>query len=486
MECYLQFLGLFGVALPPLLFSIGMPHVGPGLGTILSASELPVAVFMSAWIVAENISIWQWIGVILIIGGIIMGNVKQSNGHLTSSSSRTTILLLLGIVLVAANLRPALTSVGPLIGDIRADMSLSNVQAGLITTIPLIGFAGLSILAPRLGRRFGNEVMLFAGLIALTIGTLLRFIPSIVMLYMGTALLGLAIAVCNVLLPGLIKHKFPGKVGLMTGVYSTSMGVFAAIAAGISVPLTKSLNWNGSLAVWAILGVIAVVIWIPQILRNGDSKVQATKVKVGGMWRSPLAWQVTSFMGFTSLAFYITVAWLPEILIDQGLSVATAGWMLSLAQLAALPASFLIPLLADRYPDQRVFVGMISILYIIGLVGLFNSSIGWVSLWVVFIGLAQGASFSLALTFLGLRASNPEHVGELSGMAQSLGYSLAAIGPMLFGYLRDSTHSWTVPLMILFAAVLFQFFTGLLAGRDLYVIPDGERQKEMYPAKKVL
>jgi MFS transporter, CP family, cyanate transporter len=484
---YGLFLGLFGVALPPLLFSIGMPHVGPGLGTILSASELPVAVFMSALILAENISIWQWIGVILIIGGIIMGNVKQSNVQLTSSSSRTTtILLLLGIVLVAANLRPALTSVGPLIGDIRADMSLSNVQAGLITTIPLIGFAGLSILAPRLGRRFGNEVMLFAGLIALTIGTLLRFIPSIVMLYMGTALLGLAIAVCNVLLPGLIKHKFPGKVGLMTGVYSTSMGVFAAIAAGISVPLTKSLNWNGSLAVWAILGVIAVVIWIPQILRNGDPKVQATKVKVGGMWRSPLAWQVTSFMGFTSLAFYITVAWLPEILIDQGLSVATAGWMLSLAQLAALPASFLIPLLADRYPDQRVFVGMISILYIIGLVGLFNSSIGWVSLWVVCIGLAQGASFSLALTFLGLRASNPEHVGELSGMAQSLGYSLAAIGPMLFGYLRDSTHSWTVPLMILFAAVLFQFFTGLLAGRDLYVIPDGERQKEMYPAKKVL
>lgn len=398
-----------------------------------------------------------------------------------SSSQRTSnFLLLLGIVLVAANLRPAITSVGPLIGVIREDMGLSNGQAGVITTLPLIGFAVLSILAPRLGRRFGNVVMLFSGLILLICGILIRAIPWVGTLYIGTALLGLAIAICNVLLPGLIKHRYPGKVGLLTGVYTTSMGVFAALASGISVPLTKDvgLSWNGALAVWAVLAVIAALIWFPQVHYRGDGpKAQVAKIKAGGLWRSPLAWQVTFFMGFTSLAFYVVVAWLPEILIDRGLGVTTAGWMLSLVQLAGLPASFIIPILADRRSGQRLFVVIVGILYLVGFAGLLSDSTQWVILWVVCIGLGQGASFSLALTLLGLRARNPQQVAQLSGMAQSLGYSLAAVGPILFGYLHDFTHSWTIPLIMLIAAVLCQLLVGLGAGRNLYVTPDAEREK---------
>ncbi|WP_257348543.1 CynX/NimT family MFS transporter [Pseudalkalibacillus decolorationis] len=405
--------------------------------------------------------------------------MPDNNDKIQSSSIRTpNILLIVGIVIIAANLRPAITSVGPLIGEIRTDLNLSNGQAGIITTLPLIGFAVLSILAPRLGRRFGNTFVMFSGLIVLTIGILIRSIPSIAMLYIGTAVLGLAIAVCNVLLPGLIKQKFPTRVGMMTGIYSTAMGVFAAIASGISVPLAKGFNmsWSGSLAVWAALAVIAAILWLPQI-RQYRNKNGGTKIELGGLWRSPLAWQVTLFLGFTSLAFYITVAWLPEILIDRGLSVTAAGWMLSLAQLAGLPASFTIPMLADRYSDQRMFIVIITILYIFGLAGLFLESTTWVALSVICIGLSQGASFSLALTLIGLRARNPEQVSELSGMAQSFGYSLAAVGPMLFGYLRDFTHSWTLPLILLIGSVLCLFLAGLGAGRNLYVTSDAERTR---------
>lgn len=381
---------------------------------------------------------------------------------------------------MAANLRPALTSVGPLIGEIRGDMGLSNGQAGAITTLPLIGFAALSILAPRLGHRFGNAFMLFAGLILLAVGILIRSFPSIITLYAGTSLLGLAIAVCNVLLPGLIKQIFPAQVGLMTGVYSASMGVFAALASGISITLINRLgfSWNGALVIWAILAVLAAFVWFPQVIRNQERDAKQPKIRVGKLWRSSLAWQVTFFMGFTSLAFYVTIAWLPEILIGRGVSVSNAGWMLSLAQLSGLPCSFLIPVLACRRTGQRLFVVIIGIFYIVGLLGLLSKSTTLVVLWVICIGIGQGASFSLALTLLSLRGRTSQQVAELSGMAQSLGYSLAAIGPMLFGYLRDFTGSWTLPLYMLIGAVLCLFMFGLGAARNQYVMPDTKRNKE--------
>ncbi|MFC7391821.1 CynX/NimT family MFS transporter [Scopulibacillus cellulosilyticus] len=405
----------------------------------------------------------------------------ENNNHTKETPSfqrKHFIWLIFGVILLAANLRPALTSVGPLVSSIRDDLHLSNSVAGLITTLPLIAFAIMSPLAPKLGRKLGNELTLFIALIALIIGIFIRSSSTSVPLFIGTAILGLAIAICNVLIPGLIKHKFSKKVGLMTGIYSSSMGIFAALASGISIPLSHGLGlgWKGSLYCWAVLAAIAAVIWIPQ-LRNHDklSKAKGEGIEVGGLWRSPLAWQVTLYMGLQSMGFYVTVAWLPLILQDRGLSVSAAGWMLSLLQFISLPANFLIPVIADRVSNQKWLAVMTGFFYIAGFAGLMVNSTSLVILSVIFLGLGQGSAISLALSLFGLRTKNAHQAAELSGMAQSFGYLLAAIGPILFGFLRDLTHTWLTPLTFIIITSVIMLITGYGAGRNKYVIPDKEK-----------
>ncbi|MFC0611608.1 CynX/NimT family MFS transporter [Scopulibacillus daqui] len=392
-----------------------------------------------------------------------------------ASFKRKHILIILGIMLLAANLRPALTSVGPLVSSIRGDLHLSNSAAGLITTLPLIAFAVMSPLAPKLGKKFGNERALFAALIFLILGLLVRSSASSSLLFIGTAVLGLAIAVCNVLLPGLIKQQFSEKVGLMTGIYTTAMGCFAALASGVSVPLAHGLGfgWRGSLVCWTVLAAVTAIIWMPQ-LRNHDKPNQKTtnRGEAGGLWRSPLAWQVTLFMGLQSLGFYVTVAWLPVILHDRGLSVTTAGWMLSLLQFISVPANFLMPIIADRLPHQKWLAAITSCFYIFGFGGLMISSTSLVLVWVVLIGLGQGSAISLALLLFGLRTQNAQQASELSGMAQSIGYLLAAVGPFLFGFLRDLTHTWVMPLSFLVITSVIMLISGIGAGRNKYVWAD--------------
>lgn len=384
------------------------------------------------------------------------------------------ILLIMGIVLIAANLRPAITSVGPLIDFIRADLRLSNSMAGLITTIPLIGFALISFLIPKMGHRFGNRLALFAGVIILLCGILIRSMSLTVALFFGAALVGLGIAICNVLLPGLVRQEFPKKIGLMTSVYSTCLVVFASFASGLSVPLAQGLGlgWQKALGLWAILAVIAVLVWIPQLgSQNKDShdsqSVQSSQIR---LWYSPLAWQVTLFMGLQSFAFYVTITWLPEILHDKGMSISMAGWMLSFMIFIGLPATFFAPILADRLPDQKAIAIAIGIFYFLGYGGLLvGGGIILMTFWIVCIGIALGASVSLALSYLGLRAANSRQAAELSGMAQSIGYLLAALGPILIGALFDFTHSWTLPLYTLLVAGVIMTIVGIGAGRDKYV-----------------
>lgn len=392
-------------------------------------------------------------------------------------TSRSTGLLIISICFVAMNLRPAITSVGPLVSHIKQQFHLSNGEVGLVTTLPLIGFAVLSLVAPVLSRRFGITRMLFFGLLFLTAGIAVRSLPGVMFLFLGTALAGLAIAVCNVLLPGLVKQKFPDRVGMLTGLYSTVMGVFAALASGLSVPLenTHLLNWSGALAVWMIPALLGVVVWFPHIKKK-EKKISQGSPHFFGLLRSPLAWQMTIYMGCTSFAFYITIAWLPEILLDRGLTEQQAGWMLSLIQLAGLPASLFIPMFADRCTGQRIFVGIIAAFYLTGLTGLLFLSTEWVVAAVVLTGVGQGASFSLALTLLGLRARTPQQVAQLSGMAQSIGYSLAAVGPTLFGILKDLTGNWNIPLFVLIFSVCCLFVAGLGAGRNLYVYEETEKK----------
>jgi CP family cyanate transporter-like MFS transporter len=384
----------------------------------------------------------------------------------TYGTSRFQVVLLVSsIVLVAANLRPALTSVAPLIGEIRADAGLSNGVAGLLTTLPLLAFGVLSPVAPRLARRFGMERVLLASLLVLAAGILLRSAGQMAALFLGSAILGAAIAVGNVLLPGLVKRDFPERAGLMTSVYSTALAVSATLAAGVSLPIAQHAGWRGSLALWFLPALVAAVAWVPRL--RDDRHDDAAAYRVGGLWRSSLAWQVTLFMGLQSLAYYVTLTWLPEILRSGGMSASRAGWMLALAQAVAIVSMFLAPIIAGRRPSQRGVVVVAAALNGAGILGLMTASGSIV--WIILLGLGQGACFSLALTFFALRAPDPEHSAALSGMAQSVGYLFAAFGPALFGVLRDATHAWKVPLALLFVVVVCLMISGLGAARDAHV-----------------
>jgi MFS transporter, CP family, cyanate transporter len=383
------------------------------------------------------------------------------------------VLLAVGIVLLAANLRSALTSVAPLIGQIRTDTGISNGVAGLLTTLPLLAFGVLSPVAPRLARRFGMERMLLASLLLLAAGIVVRSAGTVAVLFLGTAIVGAAIVVGNVLLPALVKREFPERVGLMTSVYLTALGMTGALAAGVSVPVAQltGMGWRSSLALWALPAFLAAVAWVPQ-LRRSDQPENAsaqTSQRVSDLWRSALAWQVTLFMGLQSLAYYVTLTWLPEILQSAGMGAARAGWMLGLSQAVAIVTMFLAPMIAERRPSQRGVVVVAVGTSGVGALGLLVAGSTTSALWVVLLGLGQGASFSLALTFFALRAPDPGHAAALSGMAQSVGYLLAAGGPFLFGVLRDVTGAWKVPLVLLLTITICLLVAGLGAARDAHV-----------------
>jgi len=396
----------------------------------------------------------------------------EHNGH-RDSSRVWRVLLVLGIVLLAANLRPAFTALSPLIGEIRADTGISNGVAGLLTALPLLVFGLLSPIAPRLAGRFGMESVLLASMLVLAAGILLRSAGTVAALFLGTVILGAAIAVGNVLLPSLVKREFPERAGLMTSTYSTALAVSAAIAAGASFPIANQVGvgWQVSLALWALPAFVAVLAWLPQI-RGGRGANDYARAShgVGDLWRSALAWQVTLFMGLQSLGYYVTLTWLPAILQEEaGMDASRAGWMLALAQAVGIASMFLAPVLAGRRPSQQGVVVAAVTLAGSGALGLLVAAGTVTALWVVLLGLGQGACFSLALTFFALRAPDSEHAATLSGMAQSVGYLLAAVGPFLFGVLRDATHAWSVPLALLFAVAVCLLITGLGAARDAHV-----------------
>lgn len=402
-----------------------------------------------------------------------MANLTLVRVKTTSLAGRA--LLVVGIIGVAFNLRASITAVGPLLASIRVDLHISNGLAGSITTFPLLAFGLMSPLAPRIGNRLGLTRSIFVGLILLISGIAVRSFGSTITLLVGTICLGLGIAVCNVLLPSLVKQQFPERVGIMTSTYSTAMGLIAAIASGVSIPLSVGMNlgWQKSLAVWAVLAVLTAVIWLPQlrtreprgeVFGGGAVPAQLTQTSV---WRSSLAWQVTFFMGLQSFLYFCIVAWLPAILNDKGLSPSTAGWLLFLVQFVGLPATFLTPILADKLANQRGIVVGIGVLYLLGvLTFMLGRDMGLMVLASILVGLSQGSSIGLALTLLGLRTNDARHAANLSGMAQSVGYLLAAAGPVLIGVLFDFSHSFTLPFILMIVAAVLMVMAGLGAGKN--------------------
>ncbi len=387
-------------------------------------------------------------------------------------SKATNVLLLIGILFIAVNLRPSLSSVGPLISDIKQATGLSNSMLGLLTTLPLMAFAMVSLLTSLFTRRFGIGGTLLGALLLLAIGIGIRSMEGIFYLYSGTLLLGIAIAFGNVLLPSLTKRNFSSNSGFITSLYSSVMGIGAAVGAGISVPLAEKygLGWQGSLGVWALLAMIAFFVWIPQQSRlKKTEQNRSFRKAMKELGKTKLAWKIALFMGFQSFTFYVILAWLPGILQTKGFNADFSGWMLSLSQAMGIIGSVSIPIWAGRQKDQRNIVLLLSALEIVGIIGLLLPQTGYIEVWVSLIGFVLGGTFGLALLFIVLRAKDEATTTELSGMAQSVGYVVAATGPIVFGSLYDLSSSWTYSLILLLAITVIKLFMGLGAGKENHV-----------------
>ncbi|MEW2357911.1 MFS transporter [Spirillospora sp. NPDC029432] len=389
----------------------------------------------------------------------------------------TAVWTFTGLVLLTVNLRAAITGISPMLTDLRTTFGLSGVEAGVLTTLPVLCLGLFASVAPVLARRLGTEPAIAISLVMITAGIVLRVIPARPALFAGTVLAGAGIAMGNVLMPAVIKRVFPRRIGALTGMAMMLMAGSGAIAAGLAVPLTEAGGWRLALAVWAVPSLVAVLVWGPLALRRRPEAAPAAAPQdgpgaddQGTLLRAPLAWFVTGFMGFTSLMFYVLLSWLPEIMRDAGHPAATAGSMVSVMMIIGIPLGFVVPVLAARLRDQRPLIGAISVVYVAGLGGLLLApQLGW--LWVTVLGLSTGSAFPLAVTMLSLRAATPAVAARLSGMAQTGGYLLAGAGPLAVGVLHDATGGWEVPLGLLLALVVPQLLTGLKVGRPGLVRP---------------
>ncbi|EBY4016943.1 MFS transporter [Salmonella enterica subsp. enterica serovar Kambole] len=376
-------------------------------------------------------------------------------------------LLIAGILMIATTLRVTFTGAAPLLETIRTDYGLSTAQTGLLTTLPLLAFALISPLAAGIARRFGMERSLFAAMLLICAGIALRSLPSAALLFAGTAIIGCGIALGNVLLPGLIKRDFSQHVARLTGAYSLTMGAAAALGSALVVPLAlHGFGWRGALLMLMLFPLLAFLIWLPQWRTTRSANLSSSRaLHERGIWRSPLAWQVTLFLGLNSLIYYVIIGWLPTILISHGYSEAQAGSLHGLLQLATAAPGLAIPLILHRFNDQRWIAALVSLLCAVGAAGLWFVP-GQAIIWTLLFGFGSGATMILGLTFIGLRASSAHKAAALSGMAQSVGYLLAACGPPVMGKLHDASGSWFLPLSGVTVLAIIMAIFGLYAGRD--------------------
>jgi CP family cyanate transporter-like MFS transporter len=392
-----------------------------------------------------------------------------------------TGLVVAGILLVAANLRAAITTVGPVLTGIEDDLGITSSAASFLVSLPLLTFAVVSPFVPRLAHRLGLEWIIAGGLVILAAGLVLRSVPPQALLWVGTVLIGVSIAVLNVVLPSWVKRDFPLKIGQITGAYSAVQSGFAAVAAGIAVPVggATGMDWRLPLGMWAGLALVALGVLLPQLRRGAapaDGSAPApnpapaagpTAVSTAPrpLWRSALAWQVTAFMGLQSTNFYILVTWLATIETDAGISGTAAGTHQFLLNGFGILGSIVCSALIARLRDQR-FLGMaVGVTLMIATLGILLAP-GMTVIWAIFAGIGGGAGIVLALSLFGLRTSDHTRAASLSGMAQSVGYLLAAAGPVAVGALHDATDSWTPALVVLLVIEVLLVLSGYLAGRD--------------------
>ena len=402
-----------------------------------------------------------------------MGIVKNERSDAPMRGS--ALALIVALCLVAANMRPAITAVGPLLDQIGTDTGLSVAALGMLASVPLLVWALVSPLALRLSRLFGMSRTILGGLLLLLLGTIIRSIagPSAA-LWIGTVVIGVALAITNVLMPAVIKRDFPGRVPLMMGLYTALLGGIGAIGSGIAVPLSllgdDSSGWRLSLLITGgALLPVAMLVWA-SATRGHHAKHLAARGATGsmrGIWADPVAWIVAGYMGFQAATFYMMLTWLASISVSVGKTEVAAGFDVMIYQLLTIAGPFIVPIVL-RGRARRMVPSAIPVLGIVGVIGLILFPDA-VTAWVLPIGLASGASLSMSLTLMAERARDHDASAALSGMAQSVGYIMAAIGPIVFGWLHTTTGGWTVSLIFLVVVLVGQGAFGVSAGRDRFV-----------------
>jgi CP family cyanate transporter-like MFS transporter len=384
------------------------------------------------------------------------------------------VLIGAALLVLAFNLRPAVTSLGAVLDDVRAGLGLSATAAGVLTTLPVLCFAGFGALAPRLARRYGTQRVIAASVAAITLGLVVRSITGSAALFLVVTGVGLAgMATGNVLVPAIVKTHFPRDIGRMTALYTTAMAIGTTAGAALTVPVGELAGgWHGGLFVWGGTAALALLPWVvlarsEQPARPGRDSHVATPV-APRMSRTPLAWALAVYFGTQSLQAYAVFGWLPQIYRDAGFDATTAGLMLGVLSALGIPVSFVLPNLAGRRPDQRPYVVACVVAFAGGYVGLMTTpdTLPW--LWAVLVGIGLGA-FPLVLTLIGLRAQEADVTVRLSGFAQGIGYVIAASGPLAVGALYDATGGWTAPIGLLLVLLVPQLVGGWYAARPVQI-----------------
>lgn len=400
-------------------------------------------------------------------------------------SKAATLLLAIGLIAIGLNLRIAVAAVGPVIANIRQSLGISSSAASLLTTIPVFAFGLFAFIAPTLNRRIGMHRLLGLALFTLSAGIGLRLIPSMTFLLIGTVLVGAAIAIGNVVMPAAIKRDFSHRSGLMMGLYSTALFAGAAAASGLTAPLIPTLggSWRAALGIWAIPALITLILWVPQLLRSpglarpathathlvADAPTETGEVPFHAILTHPVALAVTAMMGMLSLNYYAILTWAPTLLTDSGMDPATAGGLVAYSAFPGIVASLVSPAIAARTRPHWVPGTAAVVLVLAGYVGLGIWGATGSLTWMTLLGLGQGASISLGLTYIVWRSPDSHHTGHLSTMAQGFGYIVAGIGPLGIGWLHEISHGWTVPLAALAALMLIQLIAGIVASRPVHI-----------------
>lgn len=366
-------------------------------------------------------------------------------------------LIVVGIVLLSFNMRPAAVTIGPVLGRIVDDLHLSGVEAGLLTALPVLSFALFGALTPRLAARVGPHRLTVLALVAALVGMVGRSLATNAWAFLALTLVALSgMASVNVLMPSLVKRHFPDRIGLMTAVYTTAMAVALTTAGVLTVPISEATgSWRIGLAIWAALALLAIGPWIG--LAGHDHPDAAPRVgpavRFADVARTRLGWAMAVFFGMQSLQAYAVFGWIAELYADAGFSATEAGLLLGVITGIGIPLSFVIPTFGIRSALQWPMLVALTSCYVVGYLGLLIAPVAGAWLWALLVGIGT-CTFPLILTLIGLRARTAEGTAALSGFTQSVGYLLSAVGPFSIGLLHDATNGWTAPLLLLIALLV--------------------------------